>query len=407
MTAKLALISMTAVAVVSDSLLHPFYPQYFAEVLGVTDPRHVGLYVAACSLTVLLSFPLWARLSLRVHPMRLLLATQACTGLCALACSAARTLASFWLLSLGMMVFKASYLLIYPHLMSRESKEQHLGTISLLAFVVYFGNILAALLSGAVFELISPRSLFSGMAIGDALQSLLCVWLLALERTSRPAPADVIPKASPAPAPPAATLGFASRLGLVMLVLYFSAYFTEPFFSSYWEGLSGTRSKIAAGLVYALPGVAALAGLIINQRRGSAEDTGHSGVPRAVGLAVVGLGLEATAVPLLVLGGRFLSGWALFQAMVRLDALLFRASTPESYSVDFSKANAFQGLGVLLASLGAGSLISVSSPRATFLVAALGFALGLSLYCLFFRHELWRPRSAPLPRSNIATKGIT
>lgn len=406
MTAKLALISMTAVAVVSDSLLHPFYPQYFAEVLGVTDPRHVGLYVAACSLTVLLSFPLWARLSLRVHPMRLLLATQVCTGLCALACSAAQTLVSFWAVSLGMMVFKASYLLIYPHLMSRESKEQHLGTISLLAFVVYFGNILAALLSGAVFELISPRSLFSGMAIGDALQSLLCVWLLVLERASRPAP-GVIAGASPAPAPPTATLGFASRLGLVMLVLYFSAYFTEPFFSSYWEGLSGTRSKIATGLVYALPGVAALLGLIINQRRGSGEDTGHSGVLPAVGLAVVGLGLEATALPLLVLGGRFLSGWALFQAMVRLDSLLFRASTPESYSVDFSKANAFQGLGVLLASLGAGSLISVSSLRATFLVAALGFALGLSLYCLFFRHELWRPRTAPLPRSNVATKGIT
>ena len=57
MSLKASLVLMTVIAVVSDSMLHPFYPQYFAVVLGVTDPRHVGLYIAACSLTVMLAFP--------------------------------------------------------------------------------------------------------------------------------------------------------------------------------------------------------------------------------------------------------------------------------------------------------------------------------------------------------------
>jgi predicted MFS family arabinose efflux permease len=400
---------MTAVAVVSDSLLHPFYPQYFAEVLQVTDPRQVGVYVAACSLTVLASFPLWARLSARMSPICVLLITQVCTGLLALACSVVRTLPWFWALSLGMMVFKASYLLIYPYVMSRESKERHLSTISLLAFVVYFGNILSALLSGAVFELLCPRSLFTVMALGDALQSLLCLWLLALDRAPLAhAEASTLSAAPGAPrVARAVPLRFVSRLGLVMLVMYFSAYFSEPFFSSYWEGLSGADGRIATGLVYALPGMAALAGLIANQRRTQESDAGHSGVLPAVGLAMLGLALEASGLGALVLAGRLLSGWGLFQAMVRLDSLLFRSSTPESYSLDFSKANAFQGLGVLFASLGAGALVSACGPRMTFLVAAGGFALGLTLYCTLFRDELRNTQAAPLGRGEATTKGIT
>ena len=410
MTPKLALILMTAVAVVSDSLLHPFYPQYFEQVLGVADPRRVGAYVAACSLTVLIAFPLWARLALRVHPVRLLLATQACSGLLALACSAVHTLTEFWLLSLGMMVCKASYLLIYPHLMSRESKHEHLGTISLLAFVVYFGNILSALLSGVVFELLSPGSLFTAMAAGDVLQTLLCLWLLALDRARPNAAAaarDNLQANGERHGAQAVTLRFVSRLGLVMLVMYFSAYFSEPFFSIYWEELAGGHGKIASGLVYALPGVAALIGLVVNQRRSDAGDDGHAGVLPAVALAMVGLALEASQLPVLVLSGRLISGWALFQAMVRLDSLLFRSSTPESYALDFSKANAFQGLGVMFSSLGAGSLVSSIGPRATFLVAAAGFALGLALFCWFFRTELRSPQTSPLERGDVATKGIS
>src|SRR6185295_5621505 len=73
---RLFLVLMTAIAVVSDSLLHPFYPQFFASVFGIRDPEYVGNYIAASHLTVLLTLPLWARIAKRVPVLHLLIGTQ-------------------------------------------------------------------------------------------------------------------------------------------------------------------------------------------------------------------------------------------------------------------------------------------------------------------------------------------
>jgi hypothetical protein len=111
----------------------------------------------------------------------------------------------------------------------------------------------------------------------------------------------------------------------------------------------------------------------------------------AIALGVCGLSLQVLGIPAVTLIGRFVYGWALFQSMVRLDLLLFRISTPESYSVDFSKINLFQGLGVLFASFTTGSLVSSSGLRLPFFVAAFGFIAALALYARLFS----RGTSAP------------
>jgi len=401
---KLFLILMTVVAVITDSMLHPFYPQYFAKVFGVVDPQHVGFYIGACSLTVMLSFPVWAMLSRRIHVLHLLVATQIATGLLSMACCATTSLAWFWGVSLCMMVFKASYLLIYPYVMSLEAKEHHVGTISLLAFVVYFGNILAALLSGVVFELLDPRFLFVAMAFGDVLQILLCLRLL---KAPASAPEEALSDDATTEPLPALPRYFVYRLGLVMLVMYFSAYLTEPFFSSYWERVSSVDNKIITGLVFAIPGVAALLGLYVNAKRRSDASAPYAGILPAIVVGVCSLWLQAAGVPLALLIGRFLYGWALFQSMVRLDSLLFRLSTPETYSVDFSKINLFQGMGVLLASFTAGSLVSSFGLRATFIVSAGGFLGGALLYCGLFRSELWPRRTAALEPATVRTGEVS
>jgi hypothetical protein len=104
--------------------------------------------------------------------------------------------------------------------------------------------------------------------------------------------------------------------------------------------------------------------------------------------------------------GRFLYGWALFQSMVRLDSLLFRLSTPETYSVDFSKINLFQGLGVLFASSTAGSLVSSFGLKATFMLSAGGFLGGALLYGGLFRAELWPRGSAPLQPAKVGAREV-
>ncbi len=394
MSPKLFLVLMTVIAVISDSMLHPFYPQYFAKVFGVVDPQHVGFYIGACSLTVLLSFPVWALLSRKTQVLHLLVATQIVTGVLSVACSAITSLVWFWGVSLCMMVFKASYLLIYPYVMSLEDKEQHVGTISLLAFVVYFGNILAALLSGVVFELLDPRALFIVMVCGDVLQTALCFRLL---KTGVPTP-DAEPAQDAGEQPSALPRYFVYRLGVVMLVMYFSAYLTEPFFSSYWERVAAVDNKVITGVVFAIPGVAALLGLYVNAKRRSDTGTPYAGILPAIVIGIASLWLQTAGVPLALLVGRFLYGWALFQAMVRLDSLLFHVSTAETYATDFSKINLFQGLGVLFASFTAGSLVSAFGLEVTFIVSAGGFVGGALLYCWLFRSELWpRPSNSLKP----------
>lgn len=380
MSLRSFLILMTLIAVISDSMLHPFYPQYFSTVLGVGDARYVGAYIASCSAVVMLSFPLWAIAAKKVHVLHLLIWTQLATCVLSVACCTITSLWLFWLVSLSMMVFKASYLLIYPYALSLDDKDTHIGTISLLAFVAYFGNIFAALLSGMVFEWIEPRSLFLVMAGGDVLQILLCLYLVRRPDTVlEPAVAD--PSDTPAPT------HFVYRLGVVMLVLYFSAYLTDPFFSSYWENLTGFDDKVLSGLVFSIPGVAALLGLYVNATRRSDDDP-RVGILPSILLGICGLLLEMSGVQLVVLAGRFVYGWALFQSMVRLDLLLFRLSSPETYAVDFSKINLFQGFGVLFASFAAGSLVASFDPRVPFVVAAIGFVTGAVLYVTLLRKEL-------------------
>jgi DHA1 family multidrug resistance protein-like MFS transporter len=393
---KLSLVMMTVIAVVTDSMLHPFYPQYFAVVLAVTDPRHVGLYIAACSLTVMLSFPLWALLSRRFGVLELLVVTQVATAVLSIACTFIEGVVTFWIVSLAMMVWKASYLLIYPYLLSVEDESDHIGTISLLALVVYFGNILAALVSGAVFELSDPRLLFVAMAAGDGLQILLCLYMLR----RHPAVREGRPPAEGAAAGAGLPTSFLLKLGLVMFLLYFSAYLTEPFFSVYWERAATSQNRLWSGLVFAIPGIAALFGLYLNAR--SRREGGVAGIVPSILIAVCGLALEATGRPTLVVAGRLVFGWALFQAMVRLDLVLFRASRPESYALDFSKINVSQALGVQAASLAAGSLVSSANGRLPFLAAGAGFVACAFLYVVLLRdgrraepapaaRDLWAP----------------
>lgn len=385
MTMKRVLVLLTLVGVVSDSLLHPFYPQYLARVFGVVDPNQVGVYVAASSLTVLVALPGWALLSRRVPVLSLLIATQVATAALSIAASFAPSLFWFYVLSLAMLAFKASYLLIYPHVLSLERADEHLGTISLLAFVVYFSNIVAALLSGVMLQLLEPRLLFVAMAAGDVIQLAMCVYLQRMQRApEEPDAAELVDSEQPA--------GFAYKLGGVMLLMYFSAYLSEPFFSSYWETISASDNAVVTGCVFAIPGLSALLGSYVNARRKADDAPAYKGILAAMSLCVLSSWLQSSTLLWVVIAGRFVYGWALFHTMVRLDSLLFRVSRRDSYATEFSRINLFQGLGVLFASFAAGRLVAACGPRVTFSLAAAGFALGALLFGWLFRQALW-PRA--------------
>lgn len=375
------LVGITIAAVVSDSMLLPFYPHFFASVFGITDPGHIGLYLSACCLTIVLAFPMWARVSRRIPVLQLLIPTQLAAGGLSILCYWAETPVSFWILSLVMLAFKGSYLLVYPMIMAAERKDNHGNTIGLLSVVVHIGGIAGAVLGGVVLQWFEPRQVFLVMAVSDFLQTGVCLYLLR-----RPdARADSAEPSTATPEKSRVTSTVIYKLGLVMFLFYFSAYLTRPFFVRYWESVTGAEGEVLSGLVFAIPAGIAVLALWLNFRRGHTRSPGD-GLLTAMMLGSVGLALQGLNQEWLILAGRCLFGWALFQATVQLDQLLFALSQPESYATDFSKINIFQQLGVLAAASSAGGLVGLLGLQIPFAVAAAGLVFTAAVYGALFHH---------------------
>jgi predicted MFS family arabinose efflux permease len=368
-----SIVAMSALACFSDAVLIAFYPQFFAQRYGVLSEFHTGAYVACISLAVMVAFPLWARVARRVETLHLLVWTQAAAGVLCLMSTQAAQLWQYWALSMAMFVCKSSYLLMYPYLLRLQSTEQHAGTVGVLSVVVHLVGITGAAVGGGLMQGWGATGCLVFMAAGDFLQMAVCAWLLVSRRAVRVVDNSNRPphrKASPA----------IWRLAVLMLVFDFSAYLVGPFFTGHWQDLTGSANQVGAGLAYAVPAAMALLGLGMNHRaRRDGRQPRDALLPN---LLIGGAGLllqAAPSVPLLLLG-RCLFGWALFQGIVKLETSVFKLSTPEAYATDYALANFFQNLGVLLASLAAGWLVEVMGVPLTFAVAALGW-LVTALLC--------------------------
>ncbi len=381
---KNSLIIMTLVAVVSDYLLHPFYPQFFEARFGVTNPEYVGYYFAAICFMVMIAFPFWAYVSKKVTELNILVYTQCIAGILALLCYWTTSYIDFWIISLVMILFKGSYLLVYPYILKIITKTEHPGTIGLLSVVVHLGGVLGAVIGGLTVDLIDASYIFLIMALGDFIQMGMSMYLLKSKKydtsKSEESIADstlhqkMIPK------------GFILKIGLVTMILYFSDFLIRPFFASYWEQISVFDSKLISGTIYAIPGFVALVALWINSKRKS-KNSRFQGIVSALFLGTVGLLLQGIPSETVVIIGRVIYGWAIFQGVVRFDILLFELSTPSSYAVDYSKVHFFQNLGVLLSSFSVGILVENQGLQIPFMVALGGFLVTLLLYYFIFRAE--------------------
>jgi MFS family permease len=367
---KYLLIAMTAVAVVADSMLLPFYPQYFSERFGITDPEHIGLYTAAICLTAMLALPFWAKFVRHYSTLKLLMWTQIGAGLLCVACSLVDNLLLFWTLSLAMIVFKASYLLIYPYLMEGEDEADHSKTIGILSIVVHFGHIAGAVLGGFALAHWPLEHAFLLMAVGDAVQIIVCAFIIysGLERPSTFTHSEQAVKTSPG----------IYALGFLMLLFYFSEYQIVPFFVQYWQSIEPEHGLQLAAWVYAIPAGVGLIALWFNHRSG--ENSFARNVSFCLILGIAGLMLQGSGQTNWVLFGRVLFGWASFQITVRLDVLIFERSSPEAYAHDYSKINVFQNIGVLLSYYSAGWLVSLKGLSMPFWLAAAGLLLTLLIY---------------------------
>lgn len=387
MSLKSCLILLTVISVVCDTMVLPFYPQFFSKAFGVESPEHVGFYLAACCMTVMLAFPVWARVAKRVHELHLWVYTQIGAAIFGLLCYLATDIVEFWIVSQLMLVLKASYLLIYPFVLRLESQDKHLGIVGLFAVLMHFGGIGGALVGGMVLEVLSPRDMYLIMAGGDIVQVLLCLYLIKRQN---------VPFYHEAPTEqqntPTGSKRYVWHIGLVALLLYGCSFMSRPFFSLFWHQISGIDNEILAAWIYAIPAWAALASLWYQHKKGQSDN--HLQVMLAAFvIAAVGLVLQGSSEVFVVVMGRVLFGLALFQATVRLDVLLFSLSRPEDYSRDFAKVHIFQNIGVIGASFAVGPLVDAEGLAAPFALAAAGFALTAMVFYLVFVSRAQQVRS--------------
>jgi predicted MFS family arabinose efflux permease len=380
MILRSAILIMSACGVISDSILIAFYPQFFEMRYGLTSTVHVGAYIAAISIAVMCALPFWARLTRRIETLHLLWITQFIAGSLAIASAHAPTVQVYWVLTMLMFIMKASYLLLFPYLMREEKPENHGLVIGMVAVVVHVGAIFGASVGGSALQYLGPEASMYVMSLGDFVQMGICLFLIFSGHYVRKNGGKSsinndnprVEKNGKLARPAGAWIALAKLSGL-MLLFDMSAYLVRPFFSVYWESIYASGNQTITGIVFAIPGMVAIVGLIINKSflKKTFSNLDHTAVNLLIG--ATGLLLQASSSPLLVLLGRCLYGWSLFQVVVKLEVTLFRISQPAFYDRDFAVANFFQNFGVLLASFAAGYIVSWIGVPMSFALAAAGF----------------------------------
>lgn len=386
MKLRTILIIMITIAVLSDYMLHPFYPQFFQERFGINSPKEVGYYFAAICFMVMISFPFWAFVSKNRSELKILIFTQPIAGVLALLCFYVEDYTLFWGISLLMILFKSSYLLAYPYVLKMGEKENHTNTIALMSVLVHFGSILGAIIGGIILDQFNPGYIFLIMGASDFVLALFTAYILyckkfdflILKEKKEPNEKQNLKSIIPT--------GFILKLGLITFSFYLSAFFIRPFFSVYWESISIYDSKLISGIIYAIPGMVAFIVLLLQYSK-KTENNSYYKIPWFLFIGAIGLALQALELDYITIIGRIIYGLATFKLVVHFDVLLFKKSTPESYSIDYSKVHFFQNLGVLLASLSVGITVDQFGLSIPFHIAIIGFLITFILYYLLIHKK--------------------
>ncbi|AHG64655.1 MFS transporter [Advenella mimigardefordensis] len=405
MNIRNAIIIMSALGMMSDTVLIGFYPQFFDMRYGNTDHVHTGMYVAAISIAVMCTLPVWVRVAKRLEPMSLIGFTQCVAGLLCLSAIWAETLTQYWVLTMLMFIFKSSYLLMFPYLMRIVSREDHSQTIALLSVVVHISGIFAAASGGYILQHIGASAALVMMAAGDFAQMGITLWLNLTGRIIKvngvkAKKGQTVQDAAVMLADDATTSALAARdfkqptklqaydrkgfshflkriltLSLIMFLFDFSIYLIRPFFSEYWIYSTANNDQALAGLIFAIPGLTAVVALIVKRCLNDKMARRNENLTWNLLLLLVGLCLQSVSSDLAIVIGRCMYGWGRFQVAVKLEVSLFSISRKEDYAHHFSITNFFQNLGVLISSWCAGYIVGLISHQAAFFIAAAGIAL--------------------------------
>lgn len=383
--------------VFTETVLSPFYPQFFQQVFGRTDLALTGNYVATCRLTVLLAAPLWGLLSRRIDAIKLLVIGQSIAALLTACLSLASDLIIFFVLTIALLLFKSSYFLFYSALIELQGKSQQAKTVGQVQLVVHLALIASTLASAWVLSFEHPLQLFLLVAVLDVIQVGLCVMVLR-QRKIPESGQSLAPKSSfdqtqdlqsglpvepqqaiaptithePRPAsslvqgwPVTTIIGY----GLLVLAFSMATNAVRPYLTAYSMKVM-QLDRLQSAWLYLLPSLMALCAYPLLKSKWLHQHSFGQRYAVLLGLLVLSLLGQALAshISLLFLS-RMLFGLSLLLAQAQLELYLFQnaAHSPHWY---FSLASTTQHAGQLLAPLAAALVVGIYGLVAPFWLAA-------------------------------------
>ncbi|MEM0940493.1 MAG: MFS transporter [Bacteroidota bacterium] len=366
-------LSIAFIAVLAEFLLVPFYPQFFEQTFGITSIGHTGYYFTACRLVLLVGFPIWAKMAYKVRPIYLLIVSQSIAGILSLICYYILSIEWFWIVSLAMLLFKSGYLLIYPLLIQYGSAQKQLKTIGILSVFIHLATLLSTWLGSYLFEYSTLKTAFIFIAIADFLQMGISFVLV---------PKDIrLIKENKEAHTASQTKENFSVLFFISFLFFFATTLIRPYFTKFLEFSSSQLSALQEGVIFSIPSIVALVTFPFLGRILKKQDASLN-LSLFFLLGIFGLALQVSGILYAIIAGRIIYGIAIFVSFAAIDLFLFQHSSPNSYTVSYSKLHVFQNLGLLMAPLLAGIVAEKFNYQVLFFYS-IAFLL-VSLGCIPF-----------------------
>jgi DHA1 family multidrug resistance protein-like MFS transporter len=352
--------------VFTETILSPFYPQFFKQVFGVNDLELTGHYVAMCRLTVLVSAPFWGFIARYIDPIKLLVGGQSIAAVITLCLSFSSSLPVFMLLTVLLLLFKSSYFLFYSLLIEMQGKDKQSSTVGQVQLVVHAALIASTLASAWVLSFDHPLQLFVVVAVLDTLLVLLCVVVL-FRRRGISIPQKVTAMAQDS----IQAWRLQTILGYGLLVLAFSVAINSirPYLTVYSMQTLHV-SRVEAAFLYLMPSLMAILAFPLIRSAWMQRLNISHGYAALLGLLVSSLVWQAMATDIYALfAARMLFGLSMLLGQALLELYLFSnaAHSPHWY---FGLASSVQHAGQLLAPLCAAVLVGLYGLTAPFWLAA-------------------------------------
>jgi MFS transporter, DHA1 family, multidrug resistance protein len=337
---------MAFAATVGESLIVPFYPQFFNSVSGIKDPDFTGKYLTICRVAFVAAYPIWAFISKKIPVFSLLVFTLGSAGIAGIYSAFTENFTLFCCISVLMTAFKSSYMLLYPFIVNTGGPTSR--TITTTGIIVHAGFILAAVSGGLLFEYISPQKILLISALLDFIQMGICAFLSGthhLKNNQTPTQENRSETSISLP---------------VILLLTFAVYFTmsvtRPFYTSFLNERFPDINLVLSGFIFIIPSVSVL--LFLQTDKNSI--TGKKKVSAAFLLLPSTLFIQAENNVLVAeIAVRLAYGAVLFIIMTAIDTWFFSLHSGENASIKYSYLLAIQNLAYLTAPILSGKLVSL------------------------------------------------